>query len=277
MKQFFRISATTALLCLPAGTPAQDVVYPSGSGVTSTYSVSATQIVIGDTLEIRCALTNGSGDLLRNLYFSDCLPPSFDLAGSSITVDDVSIDFGFEGPILNDVIADHRSYRWIIDSPISGENLVQPVAPGDSVVLIVRVVPSDLGQFDLPLHCAAFLTTGGGFAVSQPQAVSVTVTSSVDDDPHSSLPGDYLTSLAYPNPFNGEVKISYSGLRRTGLTIQVSFYNSLGQKVDELEIESADTWGRINWSPGETIGSGLYLYRISTGNQAGSGKIVLLK
>lgn len=277
MNSIFQITAVAALLWLSTSAAAQDDVYPSGSGVISTCSLSTDRILIGDTLEINRLLVNGSGDSLQGLFFSDCLPPSFELVFSSVAVNGLGIGFDLEGPEESSVINTFNSYRWIIDSPVGGEGLNEPVPPGDSVVLTLKIVPHDVGEFDLPLHCVAYSHAGGGFAVSQSLSISVTMTSFVDDDPTALLPRDFFTSLAYPNPFNGEVHILFSGLPERGLKIRVTFYNAVGQKVDEVETESADTWGLINWNPAETVGSGLYLYRISVGDMAGSGKIILLK
>ncbi|MCK4773414.1 MAG: T9SS type A sorting domain-containing protein [Candidatus Krumholzibacteria bacterium] len=91
----------------------------------------------------------------------------------------------------------------------------------------------------------------------------------------------------YPNPFNPSTTISYTlraldggaiNAPRTNLTI----YNMLGRKVrtlvDEVQIPGVYNveWDGTDRS-GQKVASGIYLYRLSRGDEAETRKMVLLK
>jgi subtilisin family serine protease len=97
------------------------------------------------------------------------------------------------------------------------------------------------------------------------------------------LPRKYALSQNYPNPFNAETDIVYhlpdgAGQQLTSLRV----YNILGQEVRTLveEIQGPGTY-RVRWDSydlrGEEIATGVYFYRLESGNFAQTKKMVLLK
>ncbi|MCF7912294.1 MAG: T9SS type A sorting domain-containing protein [Candidatus Cloacimonetes bacterium] len=91
-----------------------------------------------------------------------------------------------------------------------------------------------------------------------------------------------LTALYgnYPNPFNPETTISYS-LEQAGAVV-LEIFNIKGQKVATL-VNSQQSTGahQITWqgedAMGTAVGSGIYLYRLQTGDQSFAGKMMLMK
>jgi hypothetical protein len=113
--------------------------------------------------------------------------------------------------------------------------------------------------------------------------VKNTVTA-VEDRPE--VPTVFALEQNYPNPFNPTTTIRYSLPKESFVTVKA--YNVLGQEVATLvnEQQSAGyvtaTWDGRN-SAGESVGSGVYFYRIEARPTDGSAafissrKMVLLK
>ncbi|MCD4650735.1 MAG: T9SS type A sorting domain-containing protein [Candidatus Cloacimonetes bacterium] len=84
----------------------------------------------------------------------------------------------------------------------------------------------------------------------------------------------------YPNPFNPETTIEFSLPTATDVTVEV--YNLKGQKVCQLLNENclagrnSIVWNGTN-SDGNGVASGIYMYKVSTGETIVSGKMLLLK
>ena len=107
----------------------------------------------------------------------------------------------------------------------------------------------------------------------------------VGDDNGDGLPDHFELAQNYPNPFNPTTEISYSvaatpgtGPARTNLTI----FNVLGQKVRTLvdRVQSAGTY-TVEWNgtsdSGAKVSSGIYFYRITSGDFVDTKKMALLK
>lgn len=94
------------------------------------------------------------------------------------------------------------------------------------------------------------------------------------------LPESFALGQNYPNPFNPRTTIPFSVSRASHVTLTV--YNTLGQTVAVLfdAYTSAGEY-RLQWdgttTGGETLASGLYLYRLQGADFAASRKMVLLK
>ena len=98
--------------------------------------------------------------------------------------------------------------------------------------------------------------------------------------PSSPLPGQYYIYQNYPNPFNAETAIKFYLPDPT--EVEVSIYNILGQKVTTLTtavFESGDqivTWDSRDGS-GRECASGVYFYRVKSGDFEEIRKMMLLK
>ncbi|MEE9443291.1 MAG: C1 family peptidase [candidate division Zixibacteria bacterium] len=95
-------------------------------------------------------------------------------------------------------------------------------------------------------------------------------------------PGPVMYSLKqnYPNPFNPSTVFDYTVETRSHVTI--SIFNILGQPVKTLvdEVKSAGTHS-ISWDgtneDGKPMSTGIYFYRITSGDYTETRKMILLK
>jgi len=94
------------------------------------------------------------------------------------------------------------------------------------------------------------------------------------------LPTSYELGDNYPNPFNPSTKIQV-GIPEAGNTLIV-IYNTLGQKVRTLtdEFHAAGRF-EVTWDgkddAGRTVGTGVYLYRLVSGQKSMVKKMILVK
>ncbi len=106
------------------------------------------------------------------------------------------------------------------------------------------------------------------------------VPTGMEPGPGSTLPERFVLSQNYPNPFNPSTVIAYELPRRS--TVTLTIYNILGQEVRTLVDREQPagrhqvTWDGHNGSGGE-VASGVYLYRLTAGDQVKSRKMVLVR
>lgn len=259
---------------------AQEVVYPSGYDITSQYLLYDGSVDIDDTLIIHRTIVNSELFTLTGLYFSENLPPEFEVADQSIEINGSSVDYLFSGPIYNLEIQEFDTYVWLVDSPLEQDGIDNEVLPGDTVVFRLGIISSNIGMYTLPFHATVFYNDGTGFfSTSDSLRVEFTMPVDVGEEMDSAelLPSERLNSMAYPNPFNSSVFIKYSGRLLGGKRIYLVIYDLLGRSLYDHEFVATNDWGDILWFPEESVSSGLYFYRISSSNESSTGKIILLK
>lgn len=89
------------------------------------------------------------------------------------------------------------------------------------------------------------------------------------------VPSDYYLSQNYPNPFNPSTNIKFD-LPHSGLT-KITVYDLLGREMLTLiNAEMNAGYHEINFN-GDRYQSGVYFYRISSGDFIQSKKMILLK
>ncbi|MCH8305944.1 MAG: DUF1573 domain-containing protein [Candidatus Marinimicrobia bacterium] len=144
----------------------------------------------------------------------------------------------------------------------------QLLFPGDSLSIGVTFAPIDAGTFDELLRVlgekeSAEVTLKGA---STPVGVK---------SENSLFPHDYSLSYNYPNPFNPVTTIEFS-LPRSG-KISLVIYNLRGEEVARL-INGTKPAGnhRISWNA-TNVSSGIYFYRLQSGDFVQTRKMVLLK
>ncbi len=106
-------------------------------------------------------------------------------------------------------------------------------------------------------------------------SVAVSVGETTND-----LPTNFNISQNYPNPFNPSTTIEYTLPKRSNVKIEI--FNLLGQKIIKLyNSEQPAGSYQIKWNGkdenGQSVTSGIYLYRISTDEFINSKKMLLLK
>ena len=101
-----------------------------------------------------------------------------------------------------------------------------------------------------------------------------------ENDSYEIVPSNQINSFNYPNPFNPETTISFDLPQRNKVELVV--YNLKGQKVKSLINEKMDMgvhkiiWNGTN-NQGKEVASGVYYYRLSSGNYTKTNKMVLMK
>lgn len=85
---------------------------------------------------------------------------------------------------------------------------------------------------------------------------------------------------SYPNPFSNTTTIGYSV--PSASRVKIAVYDMRGALVAELvdaSVPAGEHW--VNWdgcgSGGEPVSSGMYMYRLETGNGSSSGKMILIR
>ncbi len=96
----------------------------------------------------------------------------------------------------------------------------------------------------------------------------------------SEIPDQFDLHQNYPNPFNPTTNILISLPKRTRARIEV--YNSIGQRVAVLVDEELRAGTHlIEWNgrtdSGQTVASGMYLYRLVAGDYAETRTMTLLR
>ena len=100
-------------------------------------------------------------------------------------------------------------------------------------------------------------------------------TISVSTEEPTELLSKYKLSQNFPNPFNSSTKIKFQ-LREGGYTSLV-IYDIMGREVTKLiEREMPSGRHKIQWHA-KDVTSGVYLYRLKTGNFVQTNKMVLLR
>jgi flagellar hook assembly protein FlgD len=94
------------------------------------------------------------------------------------------------------------------------------------------------------------------------------------------IPREFTLYQNYPNPFNPITTIEYDLPENTHVNLAV--YDMLGRKVKTLTDSYQELgYKSVQWDGtdenGISLGSGMYLYRLSTENFTAMKKIVLLK
>ncbi|MHB8581219.1 MAG: T9SS type A sorting domain-containing protein [Ignavibacteriaceae bacterium] len=91
----------------------------------------------------------------------------------------------------------------------------------------------------------------------------------------SILPNDFSLSQNYPNPFNPSTEIKYSVAKSGLVTLKV--YNLLGQGVETLINQEQKAGNYIVNFNASKLASGVYMYRIQSGDISITKKMTLLK
>jgi hypothetical protein len=105
-------------------------------------------------------------------------------------------------------------------------------------------------------------------------------TTSVANEAVADAPVTYHLAANYPNPFNPETTIEYE-LGESG-RVRLEIYNMLGQKIKTLVDQQQESGvHRVVWQGRDemnaTVASGIYFYRIQSGDFRATRQMVLLR
>jgi len=91
----------------------------------------------------------------------------------------------------------------------------------------------------------------------------------------SGLPSEYRLGQNYPNPFNPTTSIQYAISSRQFVTLKV--YDVLGNEVAILVNEEKQVGSYEIEFDGSVLTSGIYFYKLQTGDFVETKKMVLMK
>ncbi|HMT11826.1 MAG TPA: T9SS type A sorting domain-containing protein [Ignavibacteria bacterium] len=92
---------------------------------------------------------------------------------------------------------------------------------------------------------------------------------------NNEIPVDYALQQNYPNPFNPVTTINYS-IPAAG-NVELGVFNMLGQQVAQLQNGFQQPGNYTAQFNAADLPSGVYMYRISSGNYSESKKMILVK
>ena len=91
----------------------------------------------------------------------------------------------------------------------------------------------------------------------------------------NALPKDFTLSQNYPNPFNPSTTINYS-LPKEG-NVKLTVYNSIGCKVTTIVNDHKPAGNYSVQFNAANLASGIYMYRLESGNYSAAKKLIILK
>ncbi len=91
----------------------------------------------------------------------------------------------------------------------------------------------------------------------------------------TSIPGSFSLSQNYPNPFNPATIINYEIPIANYVSIKV--YNELGKEVADLVNEKQNAGSYVVDFNGENLASGIYFYKLVSGDFVETKRMILLK
>ena len=100
----------------------------------------------------------------------------------------------------------------------------------------------------------------------------------------NTTPSQYSLSQNFPNPFNPETKIQFDipGTRTTKANTRLAIYNASGQLVRVLvdEMRAPGSY-EVQWDGrdnlGQFVASGIYIYKLISGDFVSTKKMILLR
>ncbi|NUQ42566.1 MAG: T9SS type A sorting domain-containing protein, partial [Calditrichaceae bacterium] len=230
-----------------------------------------------------------SGQLIR---FAVCDP------ANACDVDTVAFSvLAVNDPPAFSGLPDSLSFTADSSAALSLWDFVEDVETPDSLLSFTFAVSSDSLFYSFnPLNGALALTALGNFGgealleitvtdagnASASEDIVVTVIPLVGIAPLAGgeMPREFALQQNYPNPFNPETRIKFQLPSAQAVTLTV--YNVLGQKVRTLINERLEAgyyeavWDGLN-EQGQTLASGVYLYRMEAGDYRTVRRMVLLK
>ncbi len=135
---------------------------------------------------------------------------------------------------------------------------------------------ANLTNFRTAVHTVSLFVSNAVLELEIELPVTLDVATAIGDDPRNELlPLEYSLSQNYPNPFNPSTTIEYS-LKQTNQT-RLSVYNVAGQEVARLVDGMQQAGAHSVQFDASGLPSGMYFYRLESGNFTRSAKMILLK
>lgn len=193
--------------------------------------------------------------------------------GSVITIDSAEqvVDFTWEKPV--DFNNDPLAYQV----NVLGES---PIPATDTTVSLTGAqIAALMGTEDTVTISFTIITKGAeANLVSSVDTVTVTFINNVivGINDNQEIPASFYVNQNYPNPFNPSTTISFGLPSQSNVDLRI--FNILGQQVAVLINNESRSAGRYNIQfNASNFASGTYIYRLTSGSNVVTKKMILMK
>jgi hypothetical protein len=180
----------------------------------------------------------------------------------------------FVGLKKTDLVKDFQIFENVTDNgliKVGGFSLNETNLSGIYLEMIFEVVGETGSSSQIELE---------SYRLNADQAQYANATVAIEDEKYLNMPTDYVLHNNYPNPFNPETNIQFDIPENGNVSLKI--YNMLGQEIKTLveETKNAGThmvqWDGRNEN-GQSIPSGVYIYRLIAENFTATKKMSLMK
>ncbi|MBC8277326.1 MAG: T9SS type A sorting domain-containing protein [FCB group bacterium] len=226
---------------------------------------------------------NGGTGYLKDYHYYNGIrenpPPYFPALEIALDFENDSFDYGTVGPGIHEIMMPVYNfsmdtievYSLIASHSAFSVNMIPPdtILPNDSALVTLTFEPDSNGIYDESVDIIT--NYEGDYSIP----VYATVEGvSVGELPETIVPSDLSLIRSYPNPFNSEVTIEFANPRE-GLT-EFTVYDLQGRMVHYDAGEYAEGGGSFSWRA-DNFASGLYFFRVKSGSEEVSGKLLYLR
>ena len=168
-----------------------------------------------------------------------------------------------------------QEISWLSESPTSGT-----VSPGNTQEVVVTFNSTGLALGTYRGNLVVTSNDPPRSPWSIPTRLTVTEVLPVGEDQTSGIPREFALMQNYPNPFNPLTVVNYQ--LPIDIHVSLKVFDLLGREVKTLVEGNMEAgahtaaWDGTNAS-GNKVGSGVYLYRLTTPQFTSTRRMVLLK
>lgn len=193
---------------------------------------------------------------------------------------DVRVD-SVKAAQLNGSLITMEGYFELVDNPATEilytyQSSLDPPSQFEGLPVAIRHITDSLRLVLINIPLFYMENESGGELLRQALLDLGEVTGiSENEIENSSMADGYILSANYPNPFNPQTTISFQIPKKQ--YVRLAVYDVLGRKVQEL-ISAEKAAGRhtIRFD-GQSLSSGIYIYRLAAGKYEQSRKMLLMK
>lgn len=255
--------------------------FGSGSAMWLNNIFSRPKTIENNTLVLNTAITGtagiygaGSPAIVRNnIVWKNTSTTSVQISGSGLQVRYCDVQGGFSGAGNINVDPDFDSTNYYLkstspcidkgDSSLIYNDPEDPVNPGLAKWPSRGTVRNDIGAYGGP-GCKVIANTVVG----------------INNLGNNLMPDGFNLKQNFPNPFNPVTKINYtipSNVKGQTSNVKLTVYNSIGQEVATLINESKPAGNYSIKFDGSGFSSGIYFYRLESGEFTDVKRMVLVK